>query len=265
MIPVALAEYLNQNNPWTARLLGQIEFSRTRDALQVEREYDADKYGELRKFQLATPEAYKQKEFELGGLGPDSDLCVSFGEAIFRTPLRVARPIFYGIVQAAVSQHGAHNVCELGCGYGFNLTYLGAGVLGGEFSRNAVALGRSLGLDVHHFDYYDPESYAFIPDDTTIVTVHSMEQIPDAGPVIDSLANHRSKIRAVVHLEPSLEQSRSSLLGIMRNRYIELNDYNRNLLRVLDSRDDVEILDRRLDLVGLNPLNSAHLIAWRFR
>ena len=265
MEPVALSDYLNSENPWTERLIGGVAYSRTRDRAQVEQEYDRDKYGELRRFELGSPEAYKRKEFELGGLRLDSTLCVSFGESIFRTRLDEARSILYGLVRSAVQRYAAPNVCELGCGYGFNLTYLPGRTLGGEFSKNAVELGRSLGLDVHAFDYYDPASYGIIPHETTVVTVHSIEQIPDAAVIVENLAQHRSRIKAVVHLEPAYDPARTSLLGLLRNRYMELNDYNRNLLDVLAGRDDVLILELRRDVFGLNPLNSAHLVAWRFR
>jgi len=54
--------------------------------------------------------------------------------------------------------------------------------------------------------------------------------IPDCRCIIDVLAKHRTKIAAVIHIEPAYDlQTPTTLLGQMRRRYIEINDYNRNL------------------------------------
>ena len=261
-----MSEYLNKENSWTARFLGDEKFSRKRDSGQIEREYNQDKYGKLASIDLESVELYKQKEFELGGVTADDAIVVSFGESLFSMPLHLARNIFYGIVKSAVAPWASPNICELGCGYGYNLTYLPGATSGGEFSENAVALGRRLGLNVRRFDYYNRADYdSLIPDNCTIVTVHSLEQIPDARAIVENLRRKKGSINAVVHIEPSFLAERNSLLGVLRNRYVEYNDYNRNIVEVLRSSLDVEILELRTDVVGLNPLNSAHAIVWRFR
>lgn len=266
MEPLSLSEYLHNGNPWTARLLGTAPFSRTRDRAQVEREYNDSKYKTLLDFKAATIDECKRKEFELAGLGEESDVVISFGDGLFRARLGEMRRMFYRIVRDAVTRFASRNVCELGCGYGYNLTYLPGTVSGGEYCANAVELARRYGMKVRPFDYYDASTYDLIPQDATIVTIHSVEQIPDATPIIKNLRMHRASIRTVVHIEPSYVAERSGgLLGTLRNRYIELNDYNRNLRAELSKCDDIEIIDEQLDLVGLNPLNSAHLITWRFR
>ena len=56
---VALSDYLNKDNPWVARFLGDAQFSRTRDKEQIDREYNQDKYGKLAAFLLPDAEAYK--------------------------------------------------------------------------------------------------------------------------------------------------------------------------------------------------------------
>lgn len=266
VLPVSLSEYLSADNAWTARFLGDDKFSRKRDNDQIEREYNQDKYGKLASIDLESAELYKEREFEFGGVASNDSIVVSFGESLFKMPLRLARNIFYGIVKSTVAQWASPNICELGCGYGYNLTYLPGTTSGGEFSEHAVTLGRRLGLNVRRFDYYDAADYnSLIPDNCTILTVHSLEQIPDARVVVENLRRQKHSIATVVHIEPSYVPERHSLLGVLRNRYIEFNDYNRNIIDVLESSSDVEILEVRTDVVGLNPLNSAHAIVWRFR
>ena len=51
----------------------------------------------------------------------------------------------------------------------------------------------------------------------------------------------------------------------MRRRYIEVNDYNTNLLTVLrDARDagTIQILEERAAVFGANPLLPASVLTW---
>ena len=51
----------------------------------------------------------------------------------------------------------------------------------------------------------------------------------------------------------------------MRNKFIEQNDYNHNLIEVLKSNPGIEILELETDVFGLAPLNTATLIVWKFK
>lgn len=265
MNPISINEYLSYNNPWSKRLLGLSAFQKKRDILQVENEYNLDKYAKLIEFNFKTIEEYKLKEFELGGLKTDSIMPISFGDTIFNVQLPLARSLFYNLIKSKIEQYSSINICELGCGYGYNLSYLNGNVYGGEYSANAVKLAIRLGMDVSEFNYYEPESYNLIKPDTTVFTTHSIEQIPDATVIIKSLEKNKNKINYVIHFEPTVAEERSSLFGLMRNKYMELNDYNRNLIEVLKSNSDIEILELEYDVFGLNPLNSSNLIVWKFK
>ena len=50
MTPISINDYLNKENPWTARLLGLTPFQKNRDIQQVENEYNLDKYAKLLEF-----------------------------------------------------------------------------------------------------------------------------------------------------------------------------------------------------------------------
>jgi hypothetical protein len=266
MKPISVNEYLNSSNPWSKRLLGLSEFQKNRDVQQVENEYNLDKYAKLLEVELKTIEEYKAKEFEQAGLNPiTGEMTISFGDELFKTSVANMRNIYYGLIKTTLANYSSENICELGCGYGYNLSYLGAKTYGGEYSKNAVKLAQKLGLDVIEFNYYKPEDYHFIKPETTIFTTHSIEQIPDATVIIDSLEKQKDKINFVVHFEPTVISERSTLLGLMRNKYMELNDYNRNLIEVLKSRKNIEILELKTDVFGLVPLNTTNLIVWKFR
>jgi hypothetical protein len=265
MKTILLNDYLNVKNPWTLRLLGKTDFKKHRDIHQVENEYNLDKYAKLLKCDLKTIEEYKAQEFAFAGWNQNSEMIISSGETIFSVPVSEARSLFYNLIREKVTQYASKHICELGCGYGFNLTLFGKNTYGGEYSENAVTLAKKLGMDVKPFNYYKSEDYQFIRPDTTIFTSHSIEQIPDASVIIKCLEKQKEKINYVVHFEPTIVEERISLFGLLRNRYIEINDYNRNLIAVLQNHPGIEILELKTDVLGLSPLNSTNLIVWKFR
>ncbi|MFN0031723.1 MAG: hypothetical protein ACKVOR_06150 [Flavobacteriales bacterium] len=263
---VELNQYFNSENAWTRRLLGLENFAKHRDIHQVEREYNQDKYYKLAQADLHNMQAYRELELELAGIPLESaNLIYSIGDALYDAPVSVSRNMYYELIRGAVSKFGSSRICELGCGYGYNLTLFDGEVYGGEYSANAVNIARKLGLDVQPFNYYEGGDYDLIRSDSTIFTSHSIEQIPDATVIVENLRKHKEKINYVVHIEPTIVKERSNLLGLMRNKYIELNDYNRNLIELLRQAQDVEILELRTDVFGFVPLNSSNVIAWRFR
>jgi len=265
MKQISINDYLNKNNPWSQRLLGLTSFKKDRTITQVENEYNLDKYAKLLDYDLRTIEDYKLKEFELGGIKPSGSMHVSFGDDIFSVSLAEARQSYYKLIKEKITQYTSKNICELGCGYGFNLSYVGEKAYGGEYSKNAVSLGKKLGMEISEFNYYNCEDYNFIKENSTVFTTHSIEQIPDANIIIDCLEKQKHKINYVIHFEPTIVNERDSLFGLLRNKYIEINDYNHNLINVLKKNPNVEILELKHDIFGLSPLNSTNLIVWKFK
>jgi len=266
MTPISLNDYFNSSNSWTNRLLGLTDFKKKRDVQQIENEYNLDKYAKILEFNCDTIEEYKTKEVVQAGLDPKTgEMYISHGDDIFKTSILDARKQYFDLIQKIIKKYSSKNTCELGCGYGYNLTYLGENTYGGDYSKNAVKIAKKLGLDVCEFNYYTEADYNFIKPESTIFTAHSIEQIPDATVIINNLAKQKDKINYVVHFEPTVVNERTSLLGLLRNKYMELNDYNRNLIYVLKERTDIEILELKTDIFGLVPLNTTNLIVWKFK
>ncbi len=266
MKQITLNEYLNKENPWTDRLQGITDFKKKRDLQQIENEYNLDKYAKLLEFDFDTVEDYKKKEFEQAGLHPiTGTIIISKGDDVFKTSVSNARNLFYQLILSKIKKYSSENICELGCGYGYNLSLVGSNTYGGEYSSNAVKIAKKIGLDVSEFNYYTESDYNFIKPNTTIFTTHSIEQIPDATVIINNLEKQKDKINYVIHFEPTVINERTSPFGKMRNKYMELNDYNTNLLYVLKERNDIEILELEIDIFGLVPLNTTNLIIWKFK
>jgi SAM-dependent methyltransferase len=265
---IELNDYFSASNRWSNRILGLESFHKTRDIDQIEREYNQDKYLRLLQSDASDLNSYRKLELEQAGLYKGTGTIVySLGDELFEEQVDVAREKYYDLIRTNVNKHNPRLVCELGCGYGYNLSLFGNDVetYGGEYSENAVKIANKVGLNVQNFNYYHSSDYDFIKPGSTIFTSHSIEQIPDAGVIIENLRARKHLIDRVIHIEPTFVKERTSLLGLMRNRYIELNDYNRNLAEVLKNAADVELIEVSYDVYGFVPLNSSNLIIWRFK
>jgi SAM-dependent methyltransferase len=263
-------QYLSSDNPWSKRLLGLEKWSITRDVSQIEREYNQDKYGKLLSYDLTHLGEYIKKQIEGDENTPKNKFIFSIEDELFEADVNIASTIYQSIISQIVQSYNPHRICELGCGYGQNFSYLKkicAEVYGGEYSRNAVKIGTQLGLEINEFNYYNLEDYKIIKKGSLVLTCHSVEQLPSAEIMIQGFLENRHNIDVVVHFEPTFLPARSSFVGLLRNRYIELNNYNMDLVSLLFERhrNDIDVIEFRPDVIGLNPLNSTNMIVWKFK
>lgn len=275
---------LPRYSPWPGRLLGPDAWKQvTRDREKVAAEYDRDKYARCLAFFDSThpsPSIEDVRGAEFKG-DVEHPTCASMGDELFLVPFMEAYDMYYDLVAGNVLpliEEGT-TVVELGCGYGYNLAMLqkrakvSAVFRGGEYSQNAVALasklfaGQEKEIAVERFDFYDP-SYAIldsIQGPIVLFTAGAIEQIPDIANFFSVLPRYKDKIKAVIHCEPVFELQGDDLLGLLRKKYLDVNDYNRNLLSELESRaGTIEIVRQERNVFGFNALNPASVIEWRF-
>lgn len=264
---------------WPGRIMGFEDWvapKRTRE--KVREEYDG-KYHQCLQYFLSEPtldlDVFPEaiRAFEFGQKG-DAKTCISRGDKLKETTSAKARENFHDALYCALSYApSAATIVELGCGYGYHLWRLARqfpeiNFIGGDCSPNAIQLAKLLyqdptNIDVVPFDFYDDdyELLRGLPEPITVFTCHAIEQIPDATHIIQQLAK-LPKGTHVIHFEPVYGLHGESLLGLMRQCYAEMNDYNRNLLTVLESTAGVEIVSKRPNVIGLNPLNPTSIIHW---
>lgn len=209
------------------------------------------------------------------GLSPEKQVCISRRQELFVTTVKDLFAKHFQELRSAVSEavDGCRSVVELGCGCGLNLWHLKQAFsdlefAGGDFSGNAVTIARRFGQNALEFNFYDESTYSFIgrcPQPVAIFTCHALEQLPTAEPFVKNLSAYRQCIKAVVHYEPVRDLHGEDLLGMMRARYTEINDYNRDLLAILRSSAEVKIDRVEYDVLGGNPLNPSSVIQWHFR
>lgn len=282
MLPVPFSErisfdVLSEWSPWVARLReGYRRGART--VHDVEREYDREKYAAcwefLRAHPGATPDALRA--FELGG-NLDRALCVSVGEDLYRTTLREAwayqdEELLHRL---APYVQGADIVCELGCGYGYELWLLqkhfpGKRYIGGDLSLNAVRIAEQLfeekgGPTVQRVDLTEREWHlpCSTHDHVCIFSSFAFHQLPLAASAVETLIACKGKHWSVCMFEPIFAWCSDTPLGRLRREYTIANDYNRDLLEVLQHHPHVTILQTEKEFFGLNPLHPASCICWR--
>lgn len=268
-------------SPWPARLLGQAEWKvPERTVAKVDSEYDKDEYlrcltwAEKQTSPITTDDV-RHVEFRIA---ERKSFCVSQKENLFEIPADRIISLDEEIIAEAMAplMSEVDTVVELGCGYGINLWALSKHFpekkyFGGEYSQNAVKLAGMLykdhpNIQVQSLNFYD-SAYDVLEkckgSRVLLFTRHAIEQLPTAAPLFNALTQYFDRIAVGVHLEVAAANYTDTLFGLMRKRYIEINDYNRDLLQILQSRADIVVEKNEPDIVGVSPLNPTSHIVWR--
>lgn len=271
---------LTRWSPWPARLLGLEEFAQQkRDTAKIEQEYNREKFK-------ACLDLYHNSGGKLDPVALRFSLerdtgerdAVRDGRLVAATLDELTKALFDTLIPALHEPIGrAATVVELGCAFGANLWRLAQDFpdmtfVGGDFSDNAITLAGKLyrdtpNINVGKLNFYD-DVYPALEEaqgPVMVFTSQAIEQLPSVTPVLDTLARYADKITDVVHLEPAYDLHDDSLLGCLRRRYIELNDYNRDLISALKARSDIEIVDLQADVLGFNAFNALTLVHWCFK
>lgn len=269
---------LPKHTPWVGRLLRLEPFSRpVRDLAKIDAEYDKNKYARLLAEYNRGNNPGMTDVRRMDAYTDSDTVCISRKGKLFLAPVgdigTMTDDLLVDALADAVGE--VRVIVELGCGYGYNLSVLDKAYperiwLGGEYSPNAVRLAGHLfagkdNINVLPFNYYDKTwgILESLEEKALVFTRHSIEQLPLAGEIIATLAGYRQKIAQVIHLEPVYELAdKSSALGLMRRAYTLINDYNTDLLTVLEDMK-MQILETDADLLGTNPLNPTCLIRWK--
>ena len=268
-------------SPWPARILGLSDWSvPNRTVEKVDKEYDKDKYLECliyAKEQNSTDaDTVKAFEFHLEKL---TSICVSHEEKLYEMSADQIMPANDALLIESISPliEEVDTIVEIGCGYGYNLWQLNKHFpnkiyRGGEYSPNAVQLAAMLykdhdNISVEECNFYD-NSYAVLEqckpnEKVLLITRHAIEQLPTVAPFLQTLTQYFDRLSAVCHLELVYQNYDNTLLGMLRQRYATVNDYNNDLLTLLEDRPDIAIKTNNPDVFGHNPLNSTSLLTWQ--
>jgi len=266
---------------WPARLLGAEEWQpKSKTAAEVAREYEHEKWGPLLKIVRNAGRGMTVHDADKVVFADLSPQLCSVGRSFRMLTAMAAHRRHIDLVVSALERFQPCNaLVELGAGYGTIILRLAklpgfrrTPIIAGEFAPSGVGLiellarAQKTNIVAGACDFASSPLVEFqIPEGALIYTSMATPCVPMLdGSFIDQLVAMQPK--AVVHVEPCYEHcDTDTLLGSMRRRYIEINDYNRNLvtlLRKYQKQGALQIVAERRAVFGTNPLLCSSVIAW---
>ena len=244
------------------------------------REFELDKYGPLwERANSASQEVTIQELAEGGWNSTEKLICLNGGELV-EMEEKDAYLRQYQIQRAILTGFGpSRSLVELGAGFGGVILRLAldehfrdTSLFAAEYAASGIKLlnllAKSQGTEliVGHCDFNSERiTDLAIPPHATIFTSFAAHYVPQYGTdFVGTISSWNPLV--VVHFEPLYEMcNASTLLGALQLRYIQVNDYNRNLLTVLkdaESRGKITIVMKQSQMFGSNPLLPFSVIAW---
>jgi hypothetical protein len=279
LAPIAFDD-LAKHSAWPRRLLGLEPFSvREKSEREVLREFQNERWGPLL-HHVRSVDRLTLDDIEQIVAGPSVDTpCYLEGEFYVanQKQMLAAHLDLYAEVLAPHID-GASCLVELGAGFGSKLLGLSSRepfssipLAAGEYTESGCSLisllARRLNkpVNVGQCDFRNLTASGFeIADGALIFTSFAAHYVPELSmDFIGFLRGFRPK--AVVHFEPCYEYfDPQSVHGLMCRRYMELNDYTRNLATVVEAerrRGGISVQVRK-NVLGSNPFLPLSIIEW---
>ncbi|MBY0575398.1 MAG: class I SAM-dependent methyltransferase [Gallionellaceae bacterium] len=185
---------------------------------------------------------------------------------------------YINLIEQALLDGCSRHLVEIGCGYGsvlFNLigrrrlTY--ESVTGLEYTQQGIELAQNL-AKWHDYDVTIGKgdfgarniSDLAIKPGSDFLTSYALHYMRDSALALRNLI--RLKPRRVLHFEPIFQHcDEQTVLGILQQRYMRINDYNlsiRKELEKLANSGEIEIIKEIPVIFGANCLLPASLLVW---
>lgn len=280
--PEISLDELPRYSEWPGRLLAsEPEPVRRKTEQEVLREFNRDKWGELLSQAKRDP-GFNLQAAEALEINPET--VIPFYDsgrlllAPFRHVLERHMELYTEVLGAFANNASA--LVELGAGFGSKILRLSDIPLFKQLPLYAAELtsnGRELiellatragkQITVGACDFREGTlSLKNIPPDAIVFTSFAAHYVPELSTkFVKFIAD--LKPRVVVHFEPCMEHMKTgSLHELMCRGYILRNDYNRNLVSLLETASrggNARILSVRRNVMGGNPLLPLSVIAWQ--
>ena len=213
----------------------------------------------MESFSIISPFFYKDRFY------------LASGKEVFEKHLEIFRETISPYIQNASA------IVELGAGYGskiLNLSkfpeYRGMPLIAAEYTQNGcksiVKLSQKINkeIDVGFCDLKKQEIKDIdIPENSIIFTsyaLHYVQKLPSS--FINFMLDLNPKI--IINFEPCYELHSKNEYGSMCKRYIELNDYNIDMISTLkqSEKDGNIALEIEENIIGGNPMLPISIIKW---
>ena len=271
-----LPRYIN----WIKHTLSRRDFAiKYKTEEEVIREYDNEKWGGLlEKVKKSLNPSLEEVEIESNSFDQVSPFFIrgkfylGLGEEIADAHLELYRKTISPYINQASC------LVELGAGFGSKILNLSQfnefnelPLYAAEYTKNGCELISILSKTINkkvgigQCDFRKLEiSGIEIPKNAIIFTSYSVHYVPHlSNDFIKFLSNLNPLV--VIHFEPCYEHySVKTLHGLLCRRYIESNDYNRNIISVIDSaKNDKKIsVKMKNNIIGSNPFLPISVIEW---
>jgi hypothetical protein len=279
LTPISLDD-LAKYSQWPKRLLSLEAFAvKYKTEKEVLREFQDEKWGQLLKQvrSLSNPTLLEieQAHVDLKTVFPCYD-AGAFYLANERQMLDKHLDLYAEVLRPHLKD--ASCLVELGAGYGSKLLSLAQRegfsklpLVAGEYTQSgrdlisilADALGKRVAVGHCDFRKLKIEGVT-IPENAVIFTSYAVHYVPELSMDFVGFLS-LLKPRAVVHFEPCYEHySMDSLHGMMCRRYVELNDYARNFVTIIEASCNSEGIQVRMrkNVLGSNPFLPISVIEW---
>lgn len=278
-MPENLLNELPRYSPWSGILMGEESVDpkkKTRD--EILREYDREKWATLLS-SIQSDLAFNLEKANAQFYSKDPALIIQDKELRLSDSYTAFRR-YLDLVEEELEGHlPAKGLVELGCGYGAvilemakrfrsRIEYFQALELAQNGQHACSSLAKRLGVNVHvgPCDLTASPIAVDVARDALLFTSFSTHYINHfSQSIISQLIALKPKV--VVHFEPVYEHySDDSMLGLLQRSYIRFNDYNRNMLPVLQKAQQdglIDILKESKQVFGVNPLLPCSIIVWQ--
>ena len=268
---------------WPARLLG-IDHWETKEKTEheIEREFGKEKWGVLLERFNQNPGS-RLEDVDKWASGSTETTLASVDQHIVEMSAEESHEAYIAYIENALVPHlPASALVELGCGYGSVILGLSRKVsfqdipyYAADFTETGpelagkIAAAEGVKIETGRANLKsNPVTDLRIPEGAVIYTAYAAQYVePLTAEFVQGLIALRPK--AVVHVEPVYEHcDPQTLLGLLRQRYIQANGYNRNLSTILhdhEAQGSLEIIQESVPGFGPNPLLAASVIAWKPR
>lgn len=280
---ISSLDELPKFSKWPARLLGIDKWeSKEKTEAEIEREFGKEKWGALLEKFRQNPGS-RLEDVDKWAAGDAQNTIASVDQHIVEMTPEESHEAYIAFIENALVPHlPATALVELGCGYGSVILGLARKAAFQDmpyFAADFTSTGPELADLIANEEGIrvttgsanlksNPVTNLEVPAGALICTAYAAQYVE---PLTDDFVNGLIALKpsAVVHVEPVYEHcDPSTLLGLLRQRYIEVNGYNRNLSTILhhhERQGSLEIIQESRPGFGPNPLLAASVIAWKPR
>jgi hypothetical protein len=272
---------LPRYHQWPERLLASTpEPVRLKTVQEVQREFNRDKWGALLSYAVGDP-GFDIHAAECMEMDPETVIPFYDDGKLFLAPFRHVRERHIELYSEVLSKYADHAsaLVELGAGFGSKIIGLSSKNIFRHLPLYAAELtssGRELidllatragkHINVGACDFREGSiSLKNIPPGAIVFTSFAAHYVPELNSMFVKFISDLKPL-VVVHFEPCMEcMSTYTLHELMCINYIKRNDYNQNLVSLLNSESvdgELRNLSIRPNVMGDNPLLPLSVITW---